>query len=114
MTGGTTFGGRSGDGDWHTFEERRFVLSAALSKEERLCYEHEYGIADIGELRVRKPRALMSYVLQGLSERQCWRRNLPLLVDLLCAHTPTHDANGSEAGLMPPKPPWSIMEPFRH
>ena len=69
------FVGLEDDGDWHTFEERRFVLSAALSKEERLCYEHEYGIADIGELRVRKPRALMSYVLQELSERQCWRRS---------------------------------------
>ena len=55
--------------------KERFVLSTALSKEEKLCYEHEYGIADIGELRVRKPRALMSYVLQELSERQCWRRN---------------------------------------
>ena len=69
------FVGLEGDIDWHTFEERKFFLSNDLSEEERLCYEHEYGIADSGELKIRNRRALMPYVLQELSERQCWRRD---------------------------------------
>ena len=69
------FVGIEDDDDWHVFEKRRFVLSSALSDEERLCYEHEYGIADVGELVVRERRALMPYVLQELSERRCWRRD---------------------------------------
>ena len=69
----TSFVGLAGDVDWHTFEKRDFVLSAALSDDERLCYEHEYGIADSGVLKVTQRRALMPYVLQELSERLCWR-----------------------------------------
>ena len=69
------FIGLENDDDWHAFEERRFVLSPDLSEEERLCYEHEYGISETGKLRVRKRRALMPYVLQELSERRCWRRD---------------------------------------
>ena len=69
------FVGLERDEDWHAYEERRFVLSPELSDEERLCYEHEYGIADHGVLKVTQRRALMSYVLQELSERRCWRRN---------------------------------------
>ena len=71
----TPFVGLERDDDWHAYEERRFVLSPALSDEERLCYEHEYGIADSGVLEVRQRRALMSYVIQELSERRCWRRD---------------------------------------
>ncbi len=63
------------DIDWHTFEERQFILSSELSEEERLCYEHEYGIADSGVLKVKQRRALMPYLLQELSERRCWRRD---------------------------------------
>ena len=63
------------DGDWHTIEQRTFYLSSALTEEERLCYEHEYGIADLGKLVVRKRRALMPYVLQELSERRCWHKD---------------------------------------
>ncbi len=69
------FVGLEDDGDWHALEERRFVLSPRLSEEERLCYEHEYGISETGKLRIRKRRALMPYVLQELSERRCWRRD---------------------------------------
>lgn len=69
------FVGLEDDIDWHTFEERRLFLSSTLSEEERLCYEHEYGIADSGVLKVKQRRALMPYVLQELSERQCWRRD---------------------------------------
>ena len=69
------FVGLENDGDWRTIEERRFVLSPELSEEERLCYEHEYGISETGKLRVRKRRALMPYILQELSERRCWRRD---------------------------------------
>ena len=69
------FVGLEGDDDWHAFEKRRFVLSPELSEEERLCYEHEYGIADLGELVVRERRTLMPYVLQELSERRCWRHD---------------------------------------
>ena len=63
------------DKAWHAYEERRFVLSPELSDEETLCYEHEYGIADHGILKVTQRRALMSYVIQELVERRCWRRN---------------------------------------
>lgn len=69
------FVGLEDDTDWHTFEERRFVLSNALSEEERRCYEHEYGMVDDDQLKVKKRRALMPYVLQELSERRCWRRD---------------------------------------
>ena len=69
------FVGLESDADWHTFEKRQFVLSVELSKEERLCYEHEYGIADSGVLEAKQRRALMPYVLQELSERRCWRRD---------------------------------------
>ena len=67
------FVGLDRDTEWHEFEKREFVLSAELSDDERLCYEHEYGIADSGVLEVRQRRALMPYVLQELSERLCWR-----------------------------------------
>ena len=70
-----SFVGLECDDDWHAFEKREFTLSRELSDEERLCYEHEYGISDTGKLRVRKRRALMPYVLQELSERRCWRRD---------------------------------------
>jgi len=63
------------DEGWNTYDERRFILSSELSDDERLCYEHEYGIADSGVLSVRKRRALMPYVIQELSERRCWRRD---------------------------------------
>jgi len=63
------------DRDWDTFETLHFVLSPALTEDERLCYEHEYGIADIGELMVEHRRALMPYVRQELMERRCWRRD---------------------------------------
>ena len=69
------FVGLEGDNDWHAFEEQRFILSPELSEEERLCYEHEYGIADLGVLVVRQRRALMNYVWEELSERRCWRRD---------------------------------------
>ena len=69
------FIGLEDDTDWHTFEERRFVLSNALSEEERRCYEHEYGIVDDDQMKVKKRRALMPYVLQELSERRCWRHD---------------------------------------
>ena len=68
-----SFVGLQDDADWNTIEKRRFVLSAELSEDERLCYEHEYGIADTGVLRVTQRLALMPYVLQELSERLCWR-----------------------------------------
>ena len=68
-----TFVGLEADTDWQTFETRKFVLSSALSEDERLCYEHEYGIADSGVLEVTRRRALMPFVLQELSERRCWR-----------------------------------------
>ena len=67
------FVGLDNDGEWRTFETREFVLSPALSEDERLCYEHEYGIADSGALQVTQRRALMPFVLQELSERRCWR-----------------------------------------
>ncbi len=58
--------GLDDDAAWHTFETRQFVLSTALSDDERLCYEHEYCIADSGVLQVRQRRALMPFVLQEL------------------------------------------------
>lgn len=67
------FVGLDDDADWHKVEKRDFVLSGELSDDERLCYEHEYGIADSGVLKVTQRRALMPYVLQELSERRCWR-----------------------------------------
>ena len=70
-----TFIGLEDDTDWHTFEKRQFFLSSELSEEERLCYEHEYDIADSGVLKVEQRRALMHYVLEELSERRCWRRD---------------------------------------
>lgn len=69
------FIGLEDDIEWHTFEERQLLLSSDLSEDERLCYEHEYGIADSGVLKVKQRRALMPYVLQELSERRCWRRD---------------------------------------
>ncbi len=71
----TAFVGLENDDDWNAFDERHFVLSTELSDEERLCYEHEYGISETGRLEVRNRRALMPYVLQELSERRCWRRD---------------------------------------
>ena len=68
-----SFVGLQNDADWNTDQKRRFVLSAELTDDERLCYEHEYGIADSGVLTVTQRRALMPYVLQELSERLCWR-----------------------------------------
>ena len=73
LTEAMPFVGLHDDIDWHTFEERQFVLSSDLSEDERLCYEHEYGIAESGVLKVKQRRALMPYVLQELSERRCWR-----------------------------------------
>ena len=67
------FVGLDGDADWHTLDTRDFVLSKKLSDDERLCYEHEYGIADSGVLTVVQRRAMMPYVLQELTERLCWR-----------------------------------------
>ena len=61
------------DIDWHTIEEREFIVSRRLSENERICYEHEYGIAETGVLQVKERRALMPYIAQELSERQCWR-----------------------------------------
>ena len=74
-TDGTIFIGLDDDDDWHTFETRKFVLSPELSPEERLCYEHEYGIAETGVLERTNRRALMAYVVQELSERRCWRQD---------------------------------------
>ena len=70
-----TFVGLDGDDDWHTFENGRFSLSPELCDEERLCYEHEYGIAETGFLSIKERRALMNYVRQELSEHRCWRRD---------------------------------------
>lgn len=67
------FIGLDGDDDWHALEKAEYVLSPELSAEEKLCYEHEYGIADSGVLRVEQRRALMPYVRQELAERRCWR-----------------------------------------
>ena len=68
-------------------ESPRLFLCAELSEEERLCYEHEYGIADSGVLKVEQRRALMHYVLEELSERRCWRRDgtsVPIWEGLQC------------------------------
>ena len=69
------FVGLEGDNDWHVFEKRWFVLSSELLEEERLCYEHEYGIVESGVLEVSARRPLIDYVAQELLERQCWRRH---------------------------------------
>lgn len=69
------FVGLERDEDWRTYEEWQFVLSSELSDEETLCYEHEYGIADSGVLKVKQRRALMSYVIQELTEHRCWRQD---------------------------------------
>ena len=69
------FVGLDNDDEWHAFERRTFSFSAELSDEERLCYEHEYGIADLGKLKIEERQALMPYVVQELSERRCWRRD---------------------------------------
>ena len=69
------FVGLEDDDDWNAFDERRFVLSPKLSGDERLCYEHEYGISETGRLEIRMRRALMPYLLQELTERRCWRRD---------------------------------------
>lgn len=69
------FVGLEDDEDWNAFDEWQFVLSPELSEDERLCYELEYGISETGRLEIRMRRALMPYLLQELSERQCWRRD---------------------------------------
>ena len=69
------FVGLEEDADWQTFETRRFKLAPELSHEERLCYEHEHGIAETGVRKLKDRRALMAYVAQELLERRCWRRN---------------------------------------
>ena len=61
------------DEEWREFERHSFSLSPKLSDDERLCYEHEYGIADRGYLVVECRRALLPYVRQELAERRCWR-----------------------------------------
>ncbi len=71
----TVFIGLEDDTEWHTIETRCFVLSSGLFPEERLCYEHEYGIAETGVLEITNRRALLAYVVQELSERRCWRRD---------------------------------------
>ena len=74
-TTGGYFVGLEDDRDWRDFERRTFSLSPGLSEDERVCYEHEYGIAESGELEVNQRRALMPYVEQELAERRCWRRD---------------------------------------
>ena len=70
-----TFVGLEADDDWNTFDEYRLVLSSELTEEETLCYEHEYGMFDVGVLNLKQRRAMMPYVLQELFERRCWRRD---------------------------------------
>ena len=65
--------GLEDDADWNALETRTYLLSDALSEDERLCYEHEYGIAEKGFLKVTERCALMPYVAQELAERRCWR-----------------------------------------
>jgi len=69
------FVGLDDDAEWNTFERREFTLSPALSDDERLCYEHEYGIAESGVLVVTQRRALLRFMVQELSERRCWRND---------------------------------------
>lgn len=69
------FIGLDRDADWHVNETRRLVLSSELSSDERVCYEHEYGIAETGVLTLTNRRALLPYLLQELLERRCWRRD---------------------------------------
>ena len=71
--GEAPFIGLQGDTDWNTFEEWEFSFSPELTERERLCYEHEYGIANEGVLRIRRRRALIRYIRQELLERRCWR-----------------------------------------
>lgn len=63
------------DHDWHKYEQYQFALSPNLTKEETLCYEHEYGISDQRFLRVKERRALMPYICQELFQRLCWRQD---------------------------------------
>ncbi|MCY3792686.1 MAG: hypothetical protein OXH63_28215 [Gemmatimonadetes bacterium] len=67
------FVGPEKDDDWNAMDESQFVLSPALTNDERLCYEHEYGISETGKLSIQNRRALMPYILEELSERRCWR-----------------------------------------
>ena len=85
----TPYVGLEQDIDWHTIEEREFVVSRRLSENERVCYEHEYGIAETGVLKVKERRALMPYIAQELSERQCWRPDgscEPIWTEQYCAY----------------------------
>ena len=75
MVDGGHFVDLADDAAWSEFERHRFFLSPRLSNDERLCYEHEYGIADRGYLVVTCRRALFPYVRQELAERRCWRRD---------------------------------------
>ena len=73
MVDGSHFVDLGDDPEWSEFERHRFFLSPGLSDDERLCYEHEYGIADRGYLVIPCRRALLPYVRQELAERRCWR-----------------------------------------
>ncbi|MCE2398798.1 MAG: hypothetical protein J4F34_07180 [Gemmatimonadetes bacterium] len=75
MVDGNHFVDLADDAEWSEFARHRFFLSPRLSDDERLCYEHEYGIADRGYLVVTCRRALLPYVRQELAERRCWRRD---------------------------------------
>ena len=59
------FVGDKNDAAWHALETRRFILSTELSKDERLCYENEYGITERDYLEIEERVALMSYVITG-------------------------------------------------
>ena len=63
------------DREWNCIEKRKLHLSGELTAPERLCYAHEYGIADVGFLEIKRRRALMRYEMQELAERRCWRRD---------------------------------------
>ena len=65
------------DVEWHIYDTREFVLSAELNPEERMCYAHEYGIAETGVLRVTQRRALIPYAIQELEQHLCWRHDGP-------------------------------------
>ena len=69
------FVGLENDRDWHEYEKQNFFLSSELTVEETLCYEHEYGISELGVLKVHNRRALITYIRQELLERLCWRRD---------------------------------------
>ena len=83
------------DSAWHAIEERQFHLSSELSDAERLCYEHEYGIAETGVLKVQRRRALMPYVVQELAERRCWRVDGGALQVWDIPHGPVECSRGS-------------------